>query len=420
MEQKKRTKKIYDSKAFWIIVSLLCSLMMWTYVTGQDTSDQGGLTISGIKVEFQGQDALLNEKNLSITDVSSETVTIRVTGSRSNVTKLKASDIKAVIDVSNVTQPNNMTWTYNLVFPSYINENDITVVRKTPDTINFTVVKNGSRSVEVKGSFEGSIAEGCVAEELAFDPAAVTIEGPEAIIEKIDHVWLTFGKDQTIDSAYVEEVDFTLRDKNGNVISKDGLNISVDKITATQPVLKSKELPLKVKLIPGGGLTESDCTVKIDPATISIAGDSRILDEMQHLDIGTIDLSSFDGGYEGTFPIALPEDVQNITGVTEAKVTITVEGAHTKTFTTTNIACKGVTSGYHVNIDTKEIEVTLRAMSADVLNSIKPEDITVIADLSNNVSTTGQIIVSGKVSVAGHDNVGAVGDVRVTVTIIKD
>ena len=194
----------------------------------------------------------------------------------------------------------------------------------------------------------------------------------------------------------------------------------MDKITATQPVLKSKELPLKVKLIPGGGLTESDCTVKIDPATISIAGDSRILDEMQHLDIGTIDLSSFDGGYEGTFPIALPEDVQNITGVTEAKVTITVEGAHTKTFTTTNIACKGVTSGYHVNIDTKEIEVTLRAMSADVLNSIKPEDITVIADLSNNVSTTGQIIVSGKVSVAGHDNVGAVGDVRVTVTIIKD
>lgn len=420
MEQKKRTKKIYDSKAFWIIVSILCSLMMWTYVTGQDTSDQGGLTISGIKVEFQGQEALLNEKNLSITDVSAETVTIRVTGSRSNVTKLKASDIKAVIDVSNVTQPNNMTWTYNLVFPSYINENDITVVRKTPDTINFTVVKNGSRSVEVKGSFEGSIAEGCVAEELAFDPATVTIEGPEAIIEKIDHVWLTFGKDQTIDSAYVEEVEFTLRDKNGNLISKDGLNISVDKITATQPVLKSKDIPLKVKLISGGGLTESDCTVKIDPATISIAGDSRILDEMQHLDIGTIDLSSFDGGYEGTFPIALPEDVQNITGVTEAKVTITVEGAHTKTFTTTNIACKGVTSGYHVNIDTKEIEVTLRAMSADVLNSIKPEDITVIADLSNNVSTTGQIIVSGKVSVAGHDNVGAVGDVRVTVTIIKD
>ena len=29
MEQKKRTKKIYDSKVFWMIISLLCSLMMW-------------------------------------------------------------------------------------------------------------------------------------------------------------------------------------------------------------------------------------------------------------------------------------------------------------------------------------------------------------------------------------------------------
>lgn len=420
MEQKKRTKKIYDSKVFWMVVSLLCSLMMWAYVTGQDTSDQGGLTISGIKVEFQGQEELLSEKNLSITDISTDTVSIRVTGSRSNITKLKASDIKAVIDVSNVTQPNNMTWTYNLVFPSYINENDITVVRKNPDTINFTVVKNGSRTIDIKGSFEGTIAEGCVAEELSFDPGTVTVEGPEAIIEKIDHVWLTFGKDQTIDSAYVEEVDFTLRDKNDNIIEKDGLNISVDKITATQPVLKSKDIPLKVKLVSGGGVTESDCSVTINPSSIRIAGDSRILDDMEYLEVGSVDLSSFDGEYEHTFPIELPENVQNITGVTEAKVTISLEGSYTKTFTTSNIACKGVTSGYHVNIDTKEVEVTLRAMSADVLNSIKPEDITVIADLSNNGSTTGQIIVSGKVSVSGHDNVGAIGDVRVTVTIIKD
>ncbi|CDB44380.1 putative uncharacterized protein [Firmicutes bacterium CAG:240] len=97
-----------------------------------------------------------------------------------------------------------------------------------------------------------------------------------------------------------------------------------------------------------------------------------------------------------------------------------VNGSHTKTFTTSNIACKGVSNGYHATIDTKEIEVTLRALSQDALNRIKPEDITVVADLSDYGSTTGQIIVNAKVSVAGHDNVGAVGDVRVTVTIYKD
>lgn len=419
MEQKKRTNKIYDSKIFWMVVSLLFSLLMWVYVTSQDTTDRD-LTFTGIPVEFEGQEELLSERNLSITDVSADSVSIVVKGNRSMISKIKASDMKAVIDVSNITEPNNMTWTYKLVFPSYVNENEISVVRKNPDTINFTVIKNGSKTIDIKGSFEGTIAEGCVAEEFVFEPKTLTIEGPEAIINKIDHAWVTFGKDQTIDSVYVEEAEFTLRDKNDNVIDKDGLRISEETITATQPILKTKELSLKVQLISGGGITSNDCDIAIDPSSIKVAGDSRIIDAMEYIEIGTIDLSSFNSGYEHTFAIELPEGVQNLTGVSEAKVTIEVNGTHTKTFTTSNIACKGVSSGYHANIDTKEIEVTLRALSQDTLNRIKPEDITVIADLSDYGTTTGQIIVSAKVSVSGHDNVGAVGDVRVTVTIYKD
>jgi YbbR domain-containing protein len=419
MEQKKRTKKIYDSKVFWVIVSLFCSLMMWAYVTSQDTTDKD-LTFSGIAVEFEGQEELLAEKNLSITDVSADTVSIVVRGNRSTISKLKSSDIKAVIDVSDITSPNNMTWTYKIVFPSYINESEISIVRKTPDTINFTVIKNGSKTVEIKGSFDGEIADGCVAEEFVFDPETITIEGPEETINKIDHVWVSFGKDQKIDSAYVEEAEFTLRDKNDKEISKEGLRISEDTITATQPVLKTKEVQLKVQLVSGGGITSSDCNVSIDPASIKIAGDSRIIDEIEYIELGTIDLSSFDSGYEHTFAITLPDDVQNITGVTEATVKVEIYDSYTKTFTTSNIACKGVSNGYHATIDTKEVEVTLRALSLDTLNKIKSDDIMVIADLSDYGTTTGQVIVNAKVSVSGHDNVGAVGDVRVTVTISKD
>ena len=419
MEQKKRTKKIYDSKVFWMVVSLLFSLLMWVYVTGQDSTDSS-LTFSGIPVEFQGQDELLSEHNLSISDVSADTVSIVVQGNRSMISKLKAADIRAVIDVSGITSPNNMTWTYKLVFPSYVNENEISVIRKTPDTINFTVIKNGIKTVDIKGSFEGAIAEGCVAEEFVFEPETLTIEGPEDIINKIDHAWVTFGKDQTIDSAYVEEAEFTLRDKYDNVIDKDGLTISQNTVTATQPILKSKEVPLKVQLISGGGITASDCSVSIDPTSIKVAGDSRIIDDMEYIELGTIDLSSFDSGYEHSFDIELPDGVQNLTGVSEAAVTIEIIGSHTKTFTTTNIACKGVTSGYHATIDTKEIEVTLRALSQDTLAKIRSEDITVVADLSDYGTTTGQVIVNARVSVSGHENVGAVGDVKVTVTIYKD
>ena len=406
MEQKKRTNRIYDSKIFWMIVSLLFSLLMWVYVTSQDTTDRD-LTFTGIPVEFQGQEELLSERDLSITDVSADSVSIVVKGNRSTISKLKASDIKAVIDVSSITAPNNMTWTYKLVFPNYVNENEISVVRKNPDTINFTVIKNSRKTIDIK-------------EEFVFEPKTLTVDGPEEIINKIDHAWVTFGKDQTIDSVYIEEAEFTLRDKNDNVIDKTGLRISEDTVTATQPILKTKEVSLKVQLISGGGITASDCDVSIDPSSIKVAGDSRIIDELENIELGTIDLSSFNNGYEHTFAIVLPDGVQNLTGVSDAKVTIEINGTHTKTFTTSNIACKGVTNGYRASIDTKEIEVTLRALSQDVLNRIKPEDITVVADLSDYGTTTGQIIVSAKVTVSGHENVGAVGEVKVTVTIYKD
>ena len=195
---------------------------------------------------------------------------------------------------------------------------------------------------------------------------------------------------------------------------------SVDTIKATQPILKSKEVPLRVNLISGGGITASDCTVSIDPQTIKIAGDSRIVDDLDFIEIGAIDLSSFVSGYEHTFTIELEEGIQNLTGVSEAKVIVEVEGTSTKTFTTTNISCRGVSSGYNATIDTKEVEVTLRALSSEVRNSIAADAIGVMAGRSDYGATTGQVIVNAKVLVSGYDNVGAIGEVRVTVTIYKE
>lgn len=152
----KRTKKIYDSKVFWMIISLLCSLMMWAYVTSRDTTDKN-LTFTGIPVEFQGQEELLSERNLSITDVSADSVSIVVKGNRSTISKLKASDIKAVIDVSSITAPNNMTWTYKLVFPNYVNENEISVVRKTQIPSISPLLKTAAKRSILRAALKGPL-----------------------------------------------------------------------------------------------------------------------------------------------------------------------------------------------------------------------------------------------------------------------
>ena len=419
MKQEKKINKLYNSKLFWAIVSLLCSLLLWGYVSGQD-GKESTITLTGIGVEFAGQDEL-TERSMSITAADTSTVSIRVKGTRSELSKLKSSEIKAVIDVSKIQQPNAMSWSYDLVFPSNVDEDNIQIISRSPDTINFTVVKNSSKTVEVKGSFEGTIAEKCVAEELVFEPSIITLEGPEEALEKIDCAWVTFGdSDLYIESTYSIDKGFSLVDKDGKPCSSTGITMSSNFVTATQPILKTKELPLTVNLIASGGVSEDDCEVTIEPATIQIAADSRLIDDKNSIDLGNIDLSSFNNSFEDTMTIPLEDGIQNITGITEATVKITVAGTHTKTFTTDNISCKNISNGYKASIDTKEVEVTLRAKDADKLNDIDASDIIVVADLSDYGTTTGQVQVDGKVSVKGHKGVGAVGDVKITITITKE
>lgn len=418
MKQKKKTSKVFNSKVFWMAISLLCSFAMWAYITNPNSSDFQQ-TFRGVQVEFSGQEKLLSDRSLSISDVDTQSVTVTLRGSRSNVGKLRASDIKAVIDVSNIKQPNDMTWAYELQYPEGTDVSDITVVSKSPETINFTVVKNATKTVSVKGSFEGEIAEGCVAEEFVFEPSTIVIEGPEETLAQIDHAWVSFGEGK-IESTYSEEVGYKLMSESGAQISTKGLMLSTNVITATQPILRTKEVPLTVNLIQGGGVDEDDCTVTIEPKTLKIAGDTRLVDDINSIVLGNIDLASFQSSYTHTFAITLADEIQNLTGVTEANVTVEVRGTYTKTFTTDNISCKNVTNGYSATIDTKSIEITLRSKDTSALDKVKPDDISVVVDLKDYGTTTGQVIAAGTVYINGVENVGAVGDIRVSVTISKD
>ena len=417
MKNSNKTKG-YASKILWIIISLLCSFVMWVYISNPESNDYKQ-TFRGVQVVFEGEEKLLEERNISIINVDNQSVTVTLKGSRNKIAQLNTSDITAVIDVSSIKQPNAMSWAYSLRFPDNFDSSDVTVIAKTPETISFTVVKNATKTITVKGSFEGEIAEGCVAEEYIFEPSTIVVEGPEDKIEKIENAWLTFGTG-TIDSTYSEEVGFALVDAEGQAISTTGLKLSANSVTATQPILKTKDIPLTVNLIAGGGVSAEDCTVTIEPNTVKIAGDSKQIDSINSIVLGSVDLASFLTSYTTIMPLKLEDDIQNLTGVNDAAVLVEIKGAHTKSFTTDNISCRNVTDGYTAQIDTKVLELMLRSKDETVLDSIRPDNISVVVDLTDYNTTTGQVIAMGQVFISGFENVGAVGDVRVSVTLSKD
>ena len=116
MKQTSIMRKLYNSKAFWLVIALLASLSLWIYVISQET-EAYKQTFRGVKVELVGEDILLNSRNMVITDRSTGTVTVEVSGPRRIVGSWSSDDLIAQVDVSKLTQPAFTSLQYTIKFP---------------------------------------------------------------------------------------------------------------------------------------------------------------------------------------------------------------------------------------------------------------------------------------------------------------
>lgn len=411
----KKNKKfnLLESKAFWAVVSLLASLFIWLYVTGtqEETIKR---TFNDVDVVLTGAESLQDSKGYVVTAVDVNTVSVTVSGTRANIGGLSSDDVKAVIDLSKITMTGNNMRAYTLTFPDNVNASAVQVVSKTPEYIQLLVSEMSTKTVPVKGAFEGSVAEGYLVDEPTFEPGTITLSGPDTELKNVDHVWATIGGDN-VTATKTADVNYVLRDKDGNVLEYDDVTGDYDTVRVTLPVSVTKEVALTVSLLEGAGAALENCIISIEPKTITISGDASILNGINKIPVATIDLTDFESSYEQTYPIVLDNDVQNVTGETEAKVTIEVVGLETRKFSVTELSYINLPAGYKAEVLTRSIEVTVRGTAAE-LDKLKNVSLSAVADLSA-IATTGDVSVAAKIHIAGTATAGAIGDYKMTVNI---
>lgn len=409
-------KKILDSRLFWFLVSLVVSLGIWVYVTSLE-SDEYKQTFRGVRVELVGEGVLRDSRNMVVTGLSTSTVSLEVVGPRRVVASLSPENITAQIDVSKLSQSSYASMAYTVSYPNGTDTADLSVTRKIPDTINFNVSKLNTKSVPVRGSFDGSVAPGFTAEPLEFEPAEISLSGPEAYLRNISYAWVSFTAGE-ISSTYKVDTGFTLMTEDGQPAIAEAVTCSADVITAKVPIMEMKDLQLTVNLIYAAGANENNVKVTVEPSQITLAGDSAILSAMNNIPIATVDLSEFTSTFTETYPINYDNSLSSIDGITEAKVTVEIVGLETKTFTIDNIHCTNVTDGYEAEVLSKSINVRLRG-TAENLALVHSVDLRAVADLTDYDVTTGTINVPVKIYVDGSTEVGALDDYTVTVEIRK-
>ena len=415
-----KLRRITDHKAFWVAMSILFSFVLWMYVTSTEEVESEK-TIRGVKVVFVGEETLRDSSGLIVTEQDSATVDVTLSGTRRVLSKLNSGNITAMVDLSNVYTDARYSVVYDLSYPNGIRNADVKLMRSSVDVINFTVDRLASKTIEVKGVFSGTTAEGYIASKtLQFDPLTVKISGAKAAIAEVYDAFVTITREE-VDKTLSYNTTYDLRDVDGNIIDDDRILREIEEVNVTLSVLSTKQVPLDVTIINGGGATrEQNVDIDIEPDTVMIAGDAETMDTVTKIILGTIDLSDFAENYEMTYTIVLPNDAINMTGAKEATVRVSVKGLDTKVFTIPqdNISCINIPEGYTANVITESLAITVRGPE-EILEQIQVNNLWAVADLSTLGTASGVVNPEVKIRIDGYPDAGAIGEYAIHVTVSK-
>lgn len=420
--QKNKTSgksKISENRVFLAVLSLLIAFLLWVYYTNNYASSMTK-TFYNVEVVYSGVDAMRDSQNLVISQMDTETVNVTLTGNRREISKLSSEDLNAVVNLYNVTRAGYRTMSYTMSYPTSVNSSGIKVTGQTPQTVGLYISKLSTKIVDVVGTFEGTVLDGYAVDSthMSFDPATVTLVGPEEVLNRIDKAHVLVSRED-VSSTFTVNANYTLIDTAGELVETEDADIQTDaeNIVATVPISMKKDVALGVTLIDGGGaLASENVIVDVKPSAITIAGDAATLEAINSLSVATIDLSDYTEYPTTEVNIVLPNGTDNLSGIAMATVSLTFTGLEWDLFNVTNLSYTGLEEGYTAKIITSSLVTTIRAPEG-VLSQIEANNIRAVADLTGLTTTTRAPVTF---YVDGFEQAGAVGDITMYVEITPE
>ena len=404
--------KLLEKRWVCVLLSVLLAIAFWAYVRAA-VDPNGTTTIHNVRVETAGTNVLTSQ-GLAVAEISPQVVELEVEGPTSARTELvrNRASLYVRVDVSSCVEGEN-TLRWREVWPENISSDDLTALRST---VTVKVEKLYSKSFDVQFQLNGRVAKGYQMGTTGIEPERVTISGPVEQVNKVDKVVAILTAEE-LSERFAGDLPLIPLDKEGNQLTNLELTLSAETAYVIVPVVVTKEVPLTVNIEPGGGAAEGDAVREIEPKSIVVSGSEADLEALEEISLGSINLSDVVGTNVFPFDIALDPRFTNESGLTEATVTVTVEGLDTEVFAVSNIRTSLPPEGYTVDVVTQSVLVTVRG-PAEELAKIDASQLLVVADLSN-MTVEGSRQVPARVYLNGTSTVGVIGEYTVLVNMSR-
>ena len=406
------------SKLYSVLLSVVIAFSLWLYVDN-NVSEQDDATFYNIPVVMEGE-SVLTERNLMITAVSSNTVSLNLSGARSDLNKVNSGNITVKVDLKEILEPGEkIPLNYTPSYPTDVSQNALTIENSNPAKIYVDVDTRRTREIPVQVKWTGTRSEDYIydTENYLLDNQNISIIGPAAVADRIEYAKVEVDLTNRTESIS-ESFRYTLCDENGDPVNAEQITTSVEAVRLEAQIQRIKELDLVVDVIYAGGANEKNTTIKIEPEVIRVSGSEAILAELgDTYTLCTLNLAEIEWSTnELKYTISLPEGVTNQTGVSEATVSVRFSSdLKTKEFVINKIQSSNVPEGMKAEIINANLTVKVRGPEAEI-SKLTEKDISAVVDFSAaevGTSTYKATIVFAE----EFTNVGAMKSYSVSATV---
>ena len=398
-------------------LSLVIAFVLWFYVITV-VSPGSEDWVYDIPVVFEGETVLTEDRGMMITSRSEDVlIDLKLSGNRTDLAKVNRGNITIKVDLSKVYDPGEHELTFNPIFPGDVPSGALTVESKYPETVKLTVEKKVKKPVDVRVNFVGSAAENFMVdtENRILDYPTVNVTGPSSVVELIDHAKIDVDLTDRVESIS-ENFRYTLCDADGNPVDVELVTTDVAEVHLDVKIQRFKQIPLTLALTYGGGTTEHSVEVIVEPAYISVSGSELMLEDLNEIQLGSIDLSAIEADFEQTYPITIPEGITNLSERTEATVKVQFLNLAIMDFEVTDITTANVPAGMEAELMSQVLKVRLRGPAA-IMKKLTAQDIKVVVDFSGKELGSSTIKPTITVSGEAYANGGAGGSYSVSATL---
>lgn len=403
------------NKLLTILLSALIACALWLYVITV-VSPGYEETYDNIPVILRNETELEN-RGFMVVSEEIPTVTLTLSGNRTDLAKLDRSNISLIVDLSTVYERGKHMLSYDVVFPGSVANDAITTESRNPGQIELDIELLTEKDIPVNVSYSGKVPADFIAdtENVVLDNPTIHIKGPNPVVQDITQAVVEVdlaGRSESFSESY----RYTLCDEDGEPVDASMVQTNVGEVSLALKVQRFKELALVLDIVDGGGATQDTSSIEYEPKTIKISGSEAALESVaEQLVIGTINLGELPEDTEMEFPITLPGSVTNLSNVETVKVSVKFPELVTKTFMVTNFSPMNVPEGLEAEIVNQALSVTVRGPQ-ELVERMTEEDVTIMVDFSQ--AQIGTFTVKANVVMGmTYTKVGAIGTYQVSATL---